>query len=130
MAGQKNLKEVLSSMQVSCDNVEYAFATIRLDSIVLEKGVLGIFTEKEGLTIIASKGYFENKQIPFEGPFAKLTIEVHTSLNLVGLTAILATKLAENEISANVIAGYFHDHIFVQYDLREKAIAAINQLKN
>ena len=51
------------------------------------------------------------------------------ALELVGFTAVLAKKLAENQISANVVAGYFHDHIFVQYSLRQKAIYSLNNLK-
>lgn len=29
----------------------------------------------------------------------------------VGLTAAFSTKLAEKNISANVVAAYYHDHI-------------------
>jgi hypothetical protein len=49
-------------------------------------------------------------------------------LDAVGLTAAFSSKLAEHGISANVIAGYFHDHIFVQKEHAEKAIAALNEL--
>ncbi|WP_238326176.1 ACT domain-containing protein [Marinomonas sp. S3726] len=52
---------------------------------------------------------------------------VHSSLDAVGLTAAVATKLAEHDISANVIAAYYHDHIFVQ---KEKADAALQALKS
>jgi hypothetical protein len=129
MPGQTNLSEVLRSLQVSCDDIEYGFASVREEQINIDDKILGLFKESEGLTVIAPKEYFESKSIQYEGPYAKLTIEVHTSLELVGLTAVLAKKLAENKISANVIAGYFHDHIFVQYAVRQKAIKAINDLK-
>ena len=129
MTGQTNLSEVLKSLQVSCDGVEYGFASVKDKHINFCDDILGTFKENEGLTIIASKAYFEAKNIKFEGPYAKLTIEVHTSLELVGLTAVLAKKLAENQISANVVAGYYHDYIFVQYGICQKAIEAINNLK-
>ncbi len=129
MTGQTNLSEVLKSMQVSCDNTEYGFASVKDKQINFDEQVLGTFKENEGLTIIESKEYFEANGIHYEGPYAKLTIEVHTSLELVGLTAVLAKKLTDNQISANVVAGYFHDHIFVQYAVRQKAIEAINNLK-
>ncbi len=129
MSGQTNLSEVLKSLQVSCDHVEYGFASVK-DKQINPQEVLGTFKETEGLTIIAAKNYFAEKNIPHEGPYAKLTIEIHTSLELVGLTAVLSKKLAKEKISANVIAGYFHDHIFVQYDLRQSAIDALSNLKD
>ena len=129
MTGQTNLPEVLKSLRVSCDNVEYGFATVKNQPIVPDNQVLGTFREGEGITVFATKEYFEKNHIPHEGPYAKLTIEVHTSLELVGLTAVLATKLAENNISANVVAAYFHDHIFVQYGLRKNAINVIQHLR-
>ncbi len=129
MSGQSNLNEVLKSLQVSCDDVEYGFANVNNEEFIPSDEIIGTFQEKEGRTLIATKGYFEQKGVSYDGPFAKLTIEIHTSLNLVGLTAAIATTLAQNGISANVVAAFFHDHIFVQYALREKAISALLQLK-
>jgi hypothetical protein len=42
----------------------------------------------------------------------------------------MATKLAEHGISANVVAAFYHDHVFVQYELREKATTLLENLKN
>ncbi len=129
MTGQTNFQAVLNSMQVVCDDLEYGFATVPTGTEVDPKAVLGVFQEMEGLTLLATCGYLESKDITFEGPFAKLSIDVHTSLELVGLTAVLATKLAESNVSANVVAAYYHDHVFVQYDLRQKAAEVLNALK-
>jgi len=129
MSGQTNLSQVLRSLQISCDNVEYGFTTINDQTLPTDDQILGTFKETEGLTVIAITDYLQAKGMQFEGSYAKLTIEVRTSLELVGLTAVLASKLAENKISANVVAGYFHDHIFVQFGLRQKAIEAIESLK-
>lgn len=111
MSGNTNLQEVLSSIKVSCDDVEYGFATVSAGTKISIEEVIGTFAESEGLTVIASKEYLADKKLPFEGPFAKLSIEVYTSLELIGLTAVLATRLAEQGISANVVAAYFHDHV-------------------
>ena len=127
MTGQTNLSDVLQSLQVSCDNVEYGFATVKHQPAP-DSQILGTFRENEGITIVGAKEYFEKNHIPYEGPYVKLTIEIHTSLELVGLTAAIADKLAKNNISANVVAAYFHDHIFVPFGLRKKAIDAINSL--
>lgn len=42
----------------------------------------------------------------------------------------MATELAEHGISANVVAAFYHDHVFVQYELREKAIQLLEGLKD
>ena len=54
---------------------------------------------------------------------------VHSSLEAVGLTAIVSGKLAAYEISANVIAGYYHDHIFVPEQFADEALERVRNLK-
>ena len=54
-------------------------------------------------------------------------MRIHSSLDAVGLTAAVSAKLTEHGISANVVAGYFHDHIFVQSKYAEKAMAALGE---
>jgi hypothetical protein len=131
MSGLTNLTEVFQTLQISCDEVQYGFASVKDKPQNLDSDeVLGTFKENEGLTIFATKAYFEANNIKYDGPYAKLTMEVHTALALVGFTAAFSKVLTEHGISANVVAGYFHDHVFVQYDLRQKAIDAINSLKN
>jgi uncharacterized protein len=124
-----DLSEVLKALTVSCDEVSYGFVSVENTQFKFEEGMLGTFQEKEGVTIIATNEYLAKNGLQTEALFAQLTVEVETSLQMVGLTAVLTTKLAENNISANVIAGYFHDYIFVQYDLRQKALEILNSLK-
>lgn len=50
---------------------------------------------------------------------------MHSSLEAVGLTAAVAARLAEPGISANVVAGFFHDHVFVPWARREEAVEAL-----
>jgi uncharacterized protein len=129
MPGLMDLSEVLRTLHVSCDEVRYGFASVTGAAISRSEKVLGTFLEDEGLTLIATEEYFKQEGIAHQGPFARLKIEVHTSLELVGLTGLLAAELAKREIPANLIAAYFHDHIFVPYDVRAKALEAIMELK-
>ena len=85
-------------------------------------------TESEGLTLVIPKLKADQHQIAYESVFRCITLNVHSSLDAVGLTAAVSTQLAEYGISANVIAGYFHDHIFVQDELADKAIIVISEL--
>jgi uncharacterized protein len=46
----------------------------------------------------------------------------------VGLTAAFATALANAGISCNVVAAYYHDHLFVPVQDAEKAMAVLRSL--
>lgn len=60
--------------------------------------------------------------------FACITLTVHSALDSVGLTALVATRLAEQQISCNVIAGYHHDHLLVPADRADDAVALLTGL--
>ena len=130
MSGITNLQETLNSLKVICDDVEYSFASIKDENLIDRDAILATFHENGQLAIIGPKEYLDSQRIESEGPYAKLTIDVHTSLELVGLTAVMATKLAENGISANVVAAFYHDHVFVQYKLKDKAKELLEDLKS
>lgn len=53
---------------------------------------------------------------------------MHSSLEAVGLTAAFATELTRHGLSANVVAGYYHDHVFVDADDAERAVAVLQTL--
>ena len=48
----------------------------------------------------------------------------------VGLTAAFSKVLAENNISCNVVAGYYHDHIFVMKVDADKAMGLLSNMKS
>lgn len=89
---------------------------------------LGTFREAEGLTVILPKDTAIAAGLPFEGVFRAITLTVHSSLNAVGLTAAVSSALAERGISANVVAAFYHDHIFVPADKAEAALEALHAL--
>ena len=78
-----------------------------------------LIREDEGLIVIrAHPG----------GEWARISLQVHSSLSAVGLTAALSSALANAGISANVVAALRHDHIFVPWDRREEALRCLQSL--
>lgn len=53
---------------------------------------------------------------------------MHSELEAVGLTAAIAGALTRHGISGNLVAGYFHDHVFVQWERRAAAMEALTAL--
>ena len=130
MSGEKNLAKLLSALSPQLVVGEFVFCTFEKahygDYSDLQP--IASFAESEGLTLVIAKSTADQSQINYESVFRCITLEVHSSLDAVGLTAAFANKLAEHGISANVIAGYYHDHIFVQSELAQRAVAALKEL--
>ena len=129
MPGEEQLEKLLNNMSPTLDDQEYVFITTqnRLDEMI-KFNPLCSFVEEEGLTLIIKKRIAIEQGLKFDGVFKKITLRVHSSLDAVGLTAVVASKLKDNNISANVVAAYYHDHIFVQSSLSEKALNCLRDL--
>ena len=84
------------------------------------------FLEKEGLTLVIEKEKAKQANIKFQATFRCISLGVHSDLVSVGLTAKISSVLFEQNISANIIAGYFHDHVFVPSN---QALRALDFLK-
>ena len=91
---------------------------------------IATFVESEGLTLVLTKNKADEADLHYEGVFRQITLMVHSSLEAVGLTAAVSTKLTSKGISANVIAAYYHDHIFVSDVKAEQALSALRELSN
>ncbi|MYM60017.1 ACT domain-containing protein [Vibrio sp. OCN044] len=126
MSGITDLDQLLSSIQPKLSDGEFVFSTVEGDlQNYTELKPLASFIEAEGLTLVLEKGIAEKSGIDFEGVYRQITLTVHSSLEAVGLTAAVSTKLASKGISANVIAAYYHDHIFVPASKANAALAAL-----
>lgn len=130
MAGEIDLDKLLASMSPILMEGEYVFCSFQDaqygDYMELEPIVT--IKETEGLTLVVPKNIADINNLSYESVFKGITLSVHSGLEAVGLTAAFSSKLSDHGISANVIAGYYHDHIFVQNELADQAIEALNEL--
>lgn len=128
MSGITDLDELLRSMSPKLVEAEFVFCTVYgVLTDYVELNPVATFIEPEGLTLVLEKSAAENNGLSFEGSYRQITLTVHSSLEAVGLTAAVASKLASKGISANVIAAYYHDHIFVQTSKAEAAVSALEE---
>ncbi|QCB44789.1 ACT domain-containing protein [Hydrogenophaga sp. PAMC20947] len=128
MPGIVELDELLKSMSPEIQDGEYVFCTLPSDNLDYQHlNPLATFKESEGLTIIIPVESAVQEKLAFEGVFKQITLTVHSSLEAVGLTAAVANKLASYGISANVIAAFYHDHVFVQTEKAEQALSALKE---
>ena len=115
-------------MEPALRDGDFVFATVPGKSVPLELNPIGTFIEDEGLTLILPADEAEAAGLAASGAMQCITLAVHSSLDAVGLTAAFATELTAHGISANVVAGYYHDHIFVGAGDAERAMAALKAL--
>lgn len=126
MAGEADLAVLLRSMQPELHAAAYGYA-------VTGAAVLGAFAqiaEAEGVTVIATLQVLTAHGIVVEPAWARISLTVHSDLAAVGLTAAIARALAATGISANVVAGFYHDHVFVPWERRLDAMAALQGLSD
>ncbi|MBB1268561.1 ACT domain-containing protein [Shewanella sp. SR44-3] len=129
MSGMTELPQLLASMKPELMEGEFVFCSVKgtLEAYMY-LAPLATFIEAEGLTLVLTKAAASEAGLAFEQCFKQLTLTVHSSLDAVGLTAAVATKLTSKGISANVIAAYYHDHIFVPSRQGEQALLALKEL--
>ncbi|MEZ7504951.1 ACT domain-containing protein [Flavobacterium sp. Arc2] len=126
MAGEKDLETLLKTMKPKHIEGDYVFCFINsLESIDLNVIVM-LFKEEEATTIILKKECADSSNLEYTSVMAWITLTVHSSLEAVGLTAAFSNALSQEEISCNVVAGYYHDHIFVDQKDINKAMEILN----
>lgn len=130
MNGEKELKVLLKSMKPKHNLGEFVFCkTENLDQINLSQ-VIMTFKEEESITIIMEKDVANKLNLEYSFVTSWITLTVHSSLEAVGLTAAFSNALSDNGISCNVVAAYYHDHIFVDIKDTKKAMDVLNEFSN
>ena len=129
MSGGMDLAVLLRHMEPILDGVPYGYGVLPLGAMVPGKlAPFAVIAEAEGMTVVATAEAVTRAGIAHQGQWARISLSVHSDLAAVGLTAAIAGELAKHGISANVVAGYFHDHVFVQWERRAAAMAALSAL--
>ena len=130
MTGETNLDKLLKTMKPSLNVGDYVYCTTKdLKQINISEIIL-FFREDEGITVILEKQVADSLQFNYTFIASWITLTVHSSLDAVGLTAAFSKALTNESISCNVVAGYFHDHIFVDKKDVKKAMTVLNSFSS
>lgn len=129
MAGISDINELLTSISPTMCEGEYVFCSVPGEyNDYAHLKPRASFVESEGLTLIVRAEAADEARLVYEGIYKQITLTVHSSLDAVGLTAAVSATLASHGISANVVAAYYHDHVFVQKEKASRALAALREL--
>jgi len=129
MIGETDPNTLLARMQPELKEYPYVICTLSQELYAaLPFDPLLKFHEREGLTVILSQAQAESHGLPFEGMWAWIELRVHSSLSAVGFIAAISGRLAQHGISLNLVSAYYHDHLFVPWDSRWRAMELLEEL--
>lgn len=115
---------MIQGMQPQLQDGEFAFV-VWPQGRDWPKGTRASCVEAEGLSLIVPI-----EAAPVDAVSMKcITLQVHSSLEGVGLTAAVSGALAQSNIPANVVAGFHHDHVYVPSNLAETAVSVLLDLQ-
>jgi len=128
MTGEVDLLKLIKGMKPELNKGEYVYCLADSKEHAAALDPLCYFLEKEGVTVILPKEKADAMSIPYATTCAWITLTVHSSLEAVGLTAAVSKSLTEANISCNVVAAFYHDHIFVPTKDAQHAMQVLQNL--
>lgn len=124
-----DLSVLLRTMEPVLNPGIFVYASIN-DNISIDPAlVLASIREPEGLSVIMYATDALRYKLPTLFRCSWITLTVNSDLQAVGLTAVFSTALASAGISCNVVAGAYHDHIFVPVHAAEKAMEELRSVQ-
>ncbi len=104
---------------------EFVFCSFNDTESIDIKQAVCVLKEPEGVSVIFPKGIADERKYSYSYIASWITLMVNSSLEAVGLTAAVSAALAEENISANVVAGFYHDHVFVAEKDADRAMRVL-----
>ncbi|MEU6881518.1 ACT domain-containing protein [Streptomyces sp. NPDC046712] len=127
MSAERDLARLVAGMRPELNPGRYVFATVDGPA---PAGVAPVVTiaEPEGLTLVVRQEEADAASLAYDYVAGWITLRVHSALDAVGLTAAVSHELAQAGLSCNVVAGFHHDHLFVEHARADEALALLRRL--
>jgi len=129
MDSTANLDRLLRTLNPQRQPGVYVFVVAPQGCDLAALQPIAAFREPEGTTLIVEEARARAAGLSERYRAAWLTLTVQSDLQDVGLTAAVATTLAQAGIACNVVAAVHHDHLFVPADAADAALAALAALQ-
>ncbi len=124
--GETDLGVMLTTMSVRRRAGVFTYVEVDDATPQMISDAHALVVEDESTTIVLTVDAARRGGLAVPVELAWLTVEVHSSLEAVGLTAAVSARLAARGISCNVLAAYHHDHLLVPVDRADEAIEALS----
>ena len=124
----ENLRTLLRDMRPTLRDGVYAFASVAPGHGLPDATPIMLFQEAEGTTLILPLDAAERAGLDVAFPCRKITLQVHSALDAVGLIAAVTARLAAAGIAVNAVSAFHHDHLFVPAARAEEALALLLDL--
>jgi hypothetical protein len=122
-----DLATLLRTLSVAVAEGEWCVVSLESPPTGIE--IRASVAEAEGTSYVISTEAATHLGIEPDFVGSWLTLGVNSALNSVGLTAQVASALAQAGIPCNVFAGYHHDHLLVPSTETERAVATVLALR-
>ena len=127
MSGEKNLRKLIKEMEPILHEGIYVFVAVASLDTVPRTKTLFEFKEDEAITLVVQKETADALNLSYEFDASWITLSIHSSLEAVGLTAAFSSELAKHKLSCNVVAGFYHDHLFVARKDAERTVQVLRE---
>lgn len=128
---QHDLATLIASLDPKLDPETYVFSSrsgVQYGDLA-DLHPLGCILEEEGLSLILEQQQADRNGLAYTGAFKRITLTVQSSLEAVGLTAVVSQALAEHDLPTNVVAGTYHDHLFIPERFAHQAMTVLVALQ-
>ncbi|MCA1676585.1 MAG: ACT domain-containing protein [Actinobacteria bacterium] len=124
MQAETDLRALLRGLSPQLREGAYVYTIVR----DIPPAPVVFVREDEGLTLILPQQQADDLGVPYDFVAGWITLQVHSALTAIGLTAAVSRVLTDVGISANVVAGFTHDHLFVPHHRADDAVRTLAAL--
>ncbi len=120
---------MIAGMNPELDGQTYRFVQVTPSLAPSLLGdALGTFREAEGVSAIVPVRTADSLELG-GSDMARITLQVNSDLQGVGLTAAVSSALAQAGIACNVVAALHHDYLFVPAGSVDSALQILRELQ-
>ncbi len=107
----------------------YVYCSLPPGTDIAGAATVASIVEPEGISIVVQEreAVARGWQVLFRAAWIQFGLV--SALDAVGLTAAVSTALAEAGIGCNMVAGAYHDHVFVPVERASEALEVLNRLR-